>query len=113
MAKIQSIELYTEQEGIVVSKEYIEAKEERTDMTGKVWPASDEKFKVKVVSCTPTKFSKETGMKNPQFLTFETDKETFAKIKFETWMKAKVGFTIKTYGDNTTLLPEFFALIEK
>ena len=113
MAKIQSIELYTEQEGIIVSKEHIEAKEERTDFAGKVWPATEEKFKVKVVSCTPSKFSKENGMYNPQFLTFETNEETFMKIKFDTFMKAKVGFTVKTYGDNTTLTPEFFALIEK
>ena len=113
MATTQSIEVYTEQEGICISKEYREAKPERTDANGKVWPASEEKYIVKVVSCTARFFSKENGMSKPNVLDYEVDKATFDKIKFDTWLKARVGFIVRTYGANTSFKTEYFALLEK
>ena len=104
------VEVYTEQQGICVSKEYKEAKEERV-FNGQTYPATPEKFIVKVVSCTPRLFSKETGMPKPVVLDYEIDKATYNKIKFETWMKAKVGFTVVTYGKDVSLKPEYFELL--
>lgn len=108
----QSVEVYTEQEGICISKEYREAKPERTDANGKLWPASTEKYIVKVVSCTARHFSKENGMSKPMVLDYEVDKTTYNKINFENkFMKARVGFTVKTYGDNVNCKTEYFELL--
>lgn len=112
MASNQSLEIYTEQEGICISKEYREAKEERKDMQGRIWPASEEKFIVKVVSCTARQFSNETGMSKPMMLDYEIDRETFQKITFgQGFPKAKVGFTVRTYGSDVSCKPEYFALL--
>lgn len=113
MATNQSVEVYTEQEGICISKEYKEARPERTDSEGRKWPATEEKYIVKVVSCTARYFSKELGMSKPVVLDYEVDKATFDKIKFDNWMKARVGFVVKTYGANTNFKTEYFALLEK
>lgn len=107
-----NIKVYAEQEGIVISKEYREAKEERKDMNGKLWPASPEKFIVKVVSCTARLFSKEMGMNKPMMLDYEIDKDTFQKIDFvQGFPKAKVGFEVQTYGNDVLCKPDYFALI--
>lgn len=106
-----SIEIYTEQEGIIVSKEYREAKEERT-FEGRIYPATPEKFIVKVVSCTAQKFSIENGMSKPVFLDYEVSKEVYAKIKFNNWMKARVGITVVSFGKEMTLKPEGLTLLQ-
>lgn len=113
MATNQSVEVYTEQEGICISKEYREAKPASVGADGRQWPASDEKYIVKVVSCTARHFSKETGMPKPMVLDYETDKATFDKINFNTFLRAKVGFVVRTYGDKVNCKPDYFALIEK
>ncbi len=107
-----SIEVYTEQAGIVISKEYKEAKEERKDMNGRIWPASAEKFIVKVVSCTERLFSEEMGMNKPMMLDYEIDKDTFQKIDFNNgFPRAKVGFKVQTYGSDVLCKPDYFALL--
>ena len=45
------------EKGIVISKTHREAKEERTDNNGKVWPAKEEEFIVEVISCDEDDFN--------------------------------------------------------
>lgn len=109
-----NVDVYTEQEGICISKEYKEAREERKDMNGRVWPATEEKFIVKVVSCSRKSFNKDTGMNKSVVIDYETDKETYDKIKFESdkFMKARVGFSVKAYGQDVRYVPEYFELLK-
>ena len=97
--------------GIVISKAYKEAREERTDLNGKVWPATAEKYVVEVISCDEDDFNKETGILNGTRAEYEVDKATFDKVKFGMW--AKVKYTASQFGEKLTIKPESFALIEK
>lgn len=108
---MQTVKTYVEQEGICISKEYKEPRASRTDANGKIWPATEEKYIIKVVSCSARYFSEETGMSSPLVLEYSVDKATFDKIKFDTWPKARVGFNVQTYGSDIRYIPEYFALI--
>ena len=97
--------------GIVISKTYKEAREERTDLNGKVWPATSEKYVVEVISCDEDDFNEKTGILNGTRAEYEVDKGTFDKVKFGDW--AKVKYTASQFGEKLTIKPESFALIEK
>lgn len=96
--------------GIIISKHYQEAKEARTDMNGKEWPASEEKYIVEVISCDEDDFSKETGILKGTRVEYPVDKETYVKAKFGMW--ANVKFQANVYGDKTNYQPLMFALIQ-
>lgn len=108
-----NVDIYTEQEGICVSKEHREAKEARKDLNGREWPATEEKFIVKVVSGTARYFSEECGIAKPVVLDYEVDKETYLKIAFKNnlYPRAKVGFSVRTYGTETKCIPEYMELL--
>jgi hypothetical protein len=99
------------EKGIVISKTHREAKAERTDNNGKVWPAKDEEFVVEVISCDEDDFNKETGILNGTRAEYKVDKETYDKVKFGDW--AKVKYTATQYGESLRIAPESFALIQK
>ena len=98
------------EKGIVISKSHREAREERTDMNGKVWPATEEKYVVEVVSCDEDDFNKETGILNGTRAEYQVTKEVFDKVKFGMW--ANVKFTASQFGEKLTIKPESFTLIE-
>jgi hypothetical protein len=97
------------EKGIVISKTHKEAKEERTDNNGKVWPARDEEYVVEVVSCDEDDFNENTGILNGTRAEYKVDEATFKKVKFGDW--ANVKFTASQYGEKLTIKPESFALI--
>lgn len=110
-----NVDICTEQEGICISKEYRAAKEARKDLSGRDWPATEEKFIVKVVSGTARHFSEESGIAKPLMLEYEVDRETFQKVVFKNgiYQKAKVGFNVRTFGSDTQCKPEYFELLTK
>ena len=97
--------------GFIISKTHKEAKEERTDINGRVWAATPEKFLVEVISCDEDDFSPVNGILNGTRAEYEVDKATFEKVKFG--MKAKVKYTASQFGEKLTIKPESFVLIEK
>ena len=101
------------EQGIIISKSYMEAKPARVDFNGKEWPATEEKYLVAVVSCDEDDFNKETGILNGTRAKYPTDKATYEKVKFGMW--AKVKFEASQYGKDKdiTVKPLSFALIEK
>ena len=99
------------EKGIVISKTHRDARPERTDNNGKVWPARDEEFVVEVISCDEDDFNKDTGILNGTRAEYKVDKETFDKVKFGDW--AKVKFTASQYGEQLRISTESFALIQK
>ncbi len=100
------------EQGIIISKSYMEAKPARVDFNGKEWPATEEKFLVEVISCDEDDFNKENGILNGTRIQYPVDKATFAKVKFGMW--AKVKFEASQYGKDKELSfkPLSFALIE-
>lgn len=96
--------------GIVISKTHKEAREERTDLNGKVWPKSEEKYLVEVISCDEDDFNKDTGILNGTRAEYQVDKATFDKVKFGMW--AKVKYMASQFGEKLTIKPESFSLIE-
>ena len=97
--------------GFIISKKHKEAREERKDINGKVWPATEEKYLVEVISCDEDDFTTENGIPNGTRAEYEVDKAEFDKVKFG--MKAKVKYTASQFGEKLTIKPESFALIEK
>ena len=99
------------EKGIIISKEHRDAKEARTDMTGKEWPATEEQFLVEVISCDEDDFSKETGILNGTRAVYKTDKATFDKVKFGMW--ANVKYEASQFGEKQVRIsPLSFTLIE-
>lgn len=99
------------EKGIIISKEYKEAKEARKDINGKEWPATEEQFLVEVISCDEDDFNNEYGMSSATRCTYKTDKKTFEKIKFGMW--ANVKYQAVQYGDQPVkITPLNFVLIE-
>lgn len=99
------------EKGIIISKEHRDAKEARTDMNGKEWPATEEQYLVEVISCDEGDFNKETGILNGTRTSYKVDKATFEKVKFGMW--ANVKFQASQYGDNQIRIsPLSFTLIE-
>ena len=98
------------EKGIVISKIHREARDEKTDINGKVWPATEEKFVVEVISCDEEDFNKETGILSGTRAEYEVKKEVFEKVKFGMW--ASVKFTASQFGEKITIKPESFTLIE-
>lgn len=92
------------EQGIVIFKEHREAKEERTDYNGKVWPATDEKFIVDVVSCDEDDFNSISGMPNATRAQYQVNKDVFDSIKYLD--KVNVKYQISQYGENIKITPE-------
>lgn len=97
------------EKGIVISKKYVEAKEERTDLNGKVWPASEEKYVVEVISCDEDDFNEINGISNGTRAEYKVEKDVYDKVKFGMW--ANVKYTASQFGEKLTIRPESFALI--
>ena len=97
------------EKGIVISKKYVEAKEERTDLNGKVWPASEEKYVVEVISCDEDDFNEISGISNGTRAEYKVEKDVYDKVKFGMW--ANVKYTASQFGEKLTIRPESFALI--
>lgn len=70
------------EKGIIISKRYQEAKQARTDMNGKEWPATEEKYLVEVISCDEDDFNKETGILKGTRVEYPVDKATYEKVRF-------------------------------
>lgn len=99
------------EKGIVVGKRYVEAKSERTDMNGKLWPATPEKYLVTVISCDEDDFDEINGISNGTTLDYPVNKDTWNKVIFLN--EAKVKYTASQFGEKLTTKPETFELIEK
>lgn len=99
------------EQGIIISKVYNEARNERTDMNGKVWPAREEEYLLEVISCDEDDFNQITGIPNGTRCSYPVDKLTFGKAKFGDW--AKVKYTLSQFGDKITTKPESLILIER
>lgn len=97
--------------GIVISKKHNEARAERTDMTGKLWPAKEEEFIIEVISCDEDDLKPDTGILNGTRAEYRVTKEVYDKVKFLD--KAKVKYTASQYGEKLNIRPESFELIEK
>lgn len=98
------------EKGIIISKSYKEAREERTDLNGKVWPKYEERYVVEVISCDEDDFNEKNGILNGTRAEYQVDKAIFDKVKFGMW--AKVKYTASQYGDKLNIKPETFALVE-
>lgn len=96
--------------GIIISKTYKDAKEARTDLNGRYWPATPEKYLVEVISCDQDDFSKDTGILNGTRAEYDVDKATFDKVKFG--MFADVKYTASQFGDKMTIKPVSLNLVE-
>lgn len=96
--------------GIIISKTHKDAKEERTDLNGRNWPATPEKYLVEVISCDQDDFSKDTGILNGTRAEYDVDKATFDKVKFG--MFADVKYTASQFGDKMTIKPVSLNLVE-
>lgn len=96
--------------GIIISKTYKDAKEARTDLNGRDWPATPEKYLVEVISCDQDDFSKDTGILNGTRAEYDVDKATFDKVKFG--MFADVKYTASQFGDKMTIKPVSLNLVE-
>lgn len=99
------------EKGIVIGKRYVEAKAERTDINGKTWPASDEKYLVQVVSCDEDDFDEIKGISNGTTLEYSVNKETWDKVVFLD--KVKVKYTASQFGEKLTTKPESFELLDE
>ena len=99
------------EKGIVIGKRYVEAKAERTDINGKTWPASDEKYLVQVVSCHEDDFDEIKGISNGTTLEYSVNKETWDKVVFLD--KVKVKYTASQFGEKLTTKPESFELLDE
>lgn len=99
------------EKGIVIGKRYVEAKAERTDINGKTWPASDEKYLVQVVSCDEDDFDEIKGISNGTMLEYPVNKEIWDKVVFLD--KAKVKYTASQFGEKLTTKPESFELLDE
>lgn len=84
------------EQGIIISKSYKEARAAFKDMNGKEWPASEEKFSLRVISCDEDEFDPITGIMNGTDIEYTVDKETFDKARFGQW--AKVKYKVSQYG---------------
>ena len=98
------------EKGIIISKRYQEAKPARTDLNGKEWPATEEKYLIEVISCDEDDFNKETGILKGTRVEYPVDKATFEKAKFAMW--ANVKFQASVFNDKNSYQPISFALIE-
>lgn len=96
--------------GIIISKTHKDAKEARTDLNGRDWPATPEKYLVEVISCDQDDFSKDTGILNGTRAEYDVDKATFDKVKFG--MFADVKYTASQFGDKMTIKPVSLNLVE-
>ena len=100
------------EKGIVISKTYNEAKEERKDLQGNIYPAKDEEYIVEVISCDEDDFNKDTGIPNGTRASYKVSKDVYDKVKFGDW--GNVKFTASQFGEKQiTIKPESFTLIEK
>jgi hypothetical protein len=99
------------EQGIVISKTHKEARSARTDMNGKEWPATEEKFLVEVISCDEDDFNNETGILNGTRAEYPVDEDTYNQVKFGDW--AKVKYIASQFQDRLSILPKEFALIQK
>lgn len=99
------------EKGIIISKRYQEAKPSRTDLNGKEWPATEEKFLVEVISCDEDDFSNENGILKGTRVEYPVSKDIFQKVKFGMW--ADVKFQAIVYRDNESYLPLMFNLIKE
>ena len=98
--------------GIVISKSHNEAKEERKDLDGNIYPAKPEEFIAEVVSCDEDDFNEDNGILNGTRASYKIDKETFDKVKFGAW--AKVKYTASQFGEKSiSIKPMNFELLEK
>ncbi len=98
------------EKGIIISKTHKDAREARTDMQGKEWPATPEKFLVEVISCDQDDFKPDTGILNGTRAEYDVDKATYEKVKFGMW--AEVKFTASQFGTELKIKPETFKLID-
>lgn len=99
------------EKGIIISKEHRDAKEARTDINGKEWPATEEQYLIEVISCDEDDFNKDTGILNGTRAYYKTDKTTFDKAKFGMW--ANVKFEASQYGEKQIrITPLSFVLLE-
>lgn len=98
--------------GIVISKTHNEAKVERKDLNGNIYPPREEEFIIEVISCDEDDLKEETGITNGTRASYKVNLETFNKVKFG--MFAKVKYTASQYGDKqVSVKPETFELLEK
>lgn len=98
------------EKGIIISKRYQEAKQARTDLNGKEWPATEEKYLIEVISCDEDDFNKDTGILKGTRVEYPTDKATYEKAKFGMW--ANVKFQASVFGDKNNYQPLMFSLIQ-
>ena len=94
--------------GIVISKTYREAREEREDFQGKKWPAKPEEYVVEVISCDGVDFNENMGILNGTRCEYKVDKVTFDKVKFGTWVNVK--YVASQYGDKINIKGESLTL---
>ncbi len=97
--------------GRIIGKRYVEAKEKRTDMNGKEWPATDEKFLIQAVSCDEEDFDEINGMQNATILEYPTDKLTWDNAVF--LEKVKVKYCLNQFAEKITYKPKSIELIDE
>lgn len=90
--------------GIVISKEHRDAKPERTDLSGKLWPATEEKYIIEVISCDEDDFNSVTGMPNATRASYGVEKEIFDGLKYLD--KVNVKYQISQFGDQIKIFPD-------
>lgn len=98
--------------GLVISKEYVEAREAGESFDGsRRWEAKAEEFLIEVISCDEDDFSEKMGIPNGTRCKYKVDKATFDKVKFGDW--AKVKYVLKQFGNQDPKPnPVSFALIQ-
>ena len=101
------------EQGIVISKKHVEAREAGESFDGsRKWEAKEEEYFVEVISCDEDDFNEKTGISNGTRCEYKVDKATYDKVKFGDW--AKVNFTLQQFGNGQPQpKPETFALITK
>jgi len=92
--------------GFCINKKVELAKPERTDANGKVWPATEEKHLILVISCDEEEFSTDFGMNCLTEAWYPVSKETWNEFKF--MRKTKVKYTASQFGDRVSIKPEAF-----
>ena len=104
MANNNNIKRMIMEEGVVLSKEYIEPKAAWTNFEGKTFEAKPERYILKCAS--GEEIRPDTGLVNGNVLDYEVSKEVFDSVKYLTKVLCKYEFS--TYGSK----PQTVSLIK-
>lgn len=96
--------------GIVLSKKYIEAREAGKSFDGsRTWDAKPEEFVVTVFSADEEDFSKNDGLQNGTLADYKVSPEVYNQLKFGTWVRVK--YTASTYNGEVKIKTESLSII--